>query len=148
MAAPLFTAFLYYQMCSNSRPCIQGGTISSTSTANPQMLVDEWQVLPGLLQGILVVSDSSRLRKGVLAYKCGPIFAGLTGATLAAYTIFTFSFTQVSFSTTSAPTRLTTSSALQSVTCCMVCYPAEMLHKASTFPARKDDLDWRLILTM
>lgn len=31
---------------------------------------------------------------GILAYKCGPAFAGLTAATLAAYTAFTFSITQ------------------------------------------------------
>ena len=94
------------------------------------------------------------LRKGVLAYKCGPIFAGLTGATLAAYTIFTFSFTQVSSSTTSSPTRLTSSLdllllllALQTVACCMGCYPAEMLQEVPTFPARQDELDWNSILT-
>lgn len=34
---------------------------------------------------------------GVLAYKCGPVFAALTGGTLALYTLFTFSFTQVRF---------------------------------------------------
>ena len=32
---------------------------------------------------------------GVLSYRCGPLFAALTGGTLAAYTAFTFSFTQV-----------------------------------------------------
>lgn len=32
---------------------------------------------------------------GILAYKCGPGFAALTGATIAAYTAFTFSITQV-----------------------------------------------------
>jgi len=31
---------------------------------------------------------------GILAYKCGPSFAALTGATMAAYTAFTFSITQ------------------------------------------------------
>eukprot|EP00887_Chlorella_sp_A99_P007179 scaffold2.g7179.t1 len=31
---------------------------------------------------------------GILAYKCGPAFAGLTAATIAAYTYFTFSVTQ------------------------------------------------------
>lgn len=32
---------------------------------------------------------------GILAYKCGPEFAVLTGGTIAAYTAFTFSVTQV-----------------------------------------------------
>ena len=87
---------------------------------NSQLPVDELRVLPGLLQGILFVSDSSSLCEGVLAYKCGPIFAGLTGATLAAYTIFTFSFTQVSESTTNLPTRLTTA--------WICCWPFRVLH--------------------
>ena len=32
---------------------------------------------------------------GILAYKCGPAFAGLTAGTIVAYTAFTFSITQV-----------------------------------------------------
>ena len=31
---------------------------------------------------------------GMLAYKCGPAFAGLTGAVIAAYTAFTIGITQ------------------------------------------------------
>ena len=31
----------------------------------------------------------------ILAYRCGPAFAGLTAFTIAAYTLFTFSVTQV-----------------------------------------------------
>lgn len=31
---------------------------------------------------------------GVLAYKCGPAFAALTGVTIALYTAFTFAITQ------------------------------------------------------
>lgn len=33
---------------------------------------------------------------GILAYKCGPAFAGLTGGTLALYTLVTFAITSVS----------------------------------------------------
>lgn len=33
-------------------------------------------------------------RAGMLAYKCGPAFAGLTGAVIAAYTAFTIGITQ------------------------------------------------------
>jgi hypothetical protein len=32
---------------------------------------------------------------GILAYKCGPAFAALTGGTIAAYTAFTLAITQV-----------------------------------------------------
>ena len=35
------------------------------------------------------------LSAGILAWKCGPAFAGLTAATIALYTAFTFSVTQV-----------------------------------------------------
>lgn len=34
---------------------------------------------------------------GILAYKCGPAFAGLTAGTIVAYTAFTFSITQASW---------------------------------------------------
>ena len=33
---------------------------------------------------------------GILAVKCGPVFAGLTAGTIVAYAIFTFAITQVS----------------------------------------------------
>ena len=44
--------------------------------------------MPTLLEVTLVA--------GILAYKCGPSFAILTGATLTAYTAFTFAITSVS----------------------------------------------------
>ena len=37
---------------------------------------------------------SSVVLTGMLAYKCGPAFAGLTGAVIAAYTAFTIGITQ------------------------------------------------------
>lgn len=46
------------------------------------------------LKRTIDMTESVRLA-GVLAYRCGPLFAALTGGTLAAYTAFTFSFTQV-----------------------------------------------------
>ena len=47
-----------------------------------------FNVVPTLLEVTLVA--------GILAYKCGPSFAILTGATLTAYTAFTFAITSVS----------------------------------------------------
>lgn len=38
--------------------------------------------------------NHSCLYAGMLAYKCGPAFAGLTGAVIAAYTAFTIGITQ------------------------------------------------------
>lgn len=48
-----------------------------------------FNVVPTLLEVTLVA--------GILAYKCGPSFAILTGATLTAYTAFTFAITSVSW---------------------------------------------------
>ena len=46
-----------------------------------------FNVVPTFLEVSLVA--------GILAYKCGPAFAGLTGATIALYTLVTFAITSV-----------------------------------------------------
>lgn len=47
-----------------------------------------FNVVPTFLEVALV--------SGILAVKCGPVFAGLTAGTIVAYGIFTFAVTQVS----------------------------------------------------
>ena len=47
-----------------------------------------FNVVPTFLEVSLVA--------GILAYKCGPAFAGLTGATITLYTLVTFAITSVS----------------------------------------------------
>ena len=48
-----------------------------------------FNVVPTFLEVALV--------SGILAVKCGPVFAGLTAGTIVAYAIFTFAITQVSW---------------------------------------------------
>lgn len=68
-------------------------------------------------RGTAVCCVSFRMQcAGVLAFKCGPVFAALTGGTLVVYTLFTFGFTQVCADThfrqtaprTSAPKKMVT----------------------------------------
>lgn len=47
-----------------------------------------FNVVPTFLEVSLVA--------GILAYKCGPAFAGLTGGTILLYTLVTFGITSVS----------------------------------------------------
>ena len=60
-------------------------------TCNKQgnLLVQVFNVVPTFLEVSLVA--------GILAYKCGPAFAGLTAATITLYTLVTFAITSVSF---------------------------------------------------
>ena len=52
------------------------------------MMVQVFNVVPTFLEVSLVA--------GILAYKCGPAFAGLTAATITLYTLVTFGITSVS----------------------------------------------------
>ena len=54
-----------------------------------------FNVVPTFLEVALV--------SGILAIKCGPVFAGLTAGTIVAYAIFTFAITQVRSCATHAP---------------------------------------------
>ncbi len=51
-------------------------------------MVQVFNVVPTFLEVSLVA--------GILAYKCGPAFAGLTAATITLYTLVTFGITSVS----------------------------------------------------
>ncbi len=53
-------------------------------------MVQVFNVVPTFLEVSLVA--------GILAYKCGPAFAGLTAATITLYTLVTFGITSVSLS--------------------------------------------------
>ncbi len=65
------------------------------SCVSPRQLLESLSAkLLEALQGCSINGESVGTA-GVLAFKCGPLFAALTGGTLAAYTAFTFSFTQV-----------------------------------------------------
>ena len=63
---------------------------SNPSVCNKQgnLLVQVFNVVPTFLEVSLVA--------GILAYKCGPAFAGLTAATITLYTLVTFAITSVS----------------------------------------------------
>ena len=52
------------------------------------LLLQVFNVVPTFLEVSLVA--------GILAYKCGPAFAGLTAATITLYTLVTFAVTSVS----------------------------------------------------
>lgn len=54
-----------------------------------------FNVVPTFLEVSLVA--------GILAYKCGPAFAGLTAATITLYTLVTFAITSVSPPSSSPP---------------------------------------------
>lgn len=54
-----------------------------------------FNVVPTFLEVSLVA--------GILAYKCGPAFAGLTAATITLYTLVTFAITSVSVSAAPTP---------------------------------------------
>jgi hypothetical protein len=53
-----------------------------------RLMVQVFNVVPTFLEVSLVA--------GILAYKCGPAFAGLTAATITLYTLVTFGITSVS----------------------------------------------------
>ena len=55
-----------------------------------------FNVVPTFLEVSLVA--------GILAYKCGPAFAGLTAATITLYTLVTFGITSVSLAPLLVPT--------------------------------------------
>lgn len=52
------------------------------------MMMQVFNVVPTFLEVSLVAA--------ILAYKCGPAFAGLTAATITLYTLVTFGITSVS----------------------------------------------------
>lgn len=53
-------------------------------------------ILSSMVFNVVPTALEVTLVAAILAWKCGPALAGLTGATLAAYVAFTFAVTQVS----------------------------------------------------
>lgn len=51
-------------------------------------------VLNSLIFNVLPIALEVSMVTGLLAYSCGPIFAGVTLASIGAYTGFTFAITQ------------------------------------------------------
>jgi ABC transporter ATM len=51
-------------------------------------------ILSSMVFNVVPTAFEVALVAGILAYKCGPAFAGLTAGTIVAYTAFTFSITQ------------------------------------------------------